>query len=211
MLGPLDDAVMADALSARYFALWGPGHADERLAAARDALALADRVDRRDLALDALTWTAMDELERGDRDRFEVCATRHAHLAEQARHPLYRYDAAMWQAMQAALDGRFADAVAGADHAFDLGATLTELAMPRRTVALLVVLREQDRLAELVEATDRIVRDLPLFRSSWGAGRALVHVELGDEAPAREVLARSPLTRTRLLDFETRFPSALSA
>ncbi|MDQ3946987.1 MAG: hypothetical protein M3357_17885, partial [Actinomycetota bacterium] len=183
-----DTGVLASCLSARFFALWGPGHAEERLRAAAETLRLAEEQADRELALDGLTWTIMELLERGERQALELRLARHATLAEALRHPLHRYYAHMWQAMLAALDGRFAEAEELARRTAVQGEPLTDLAFPRRSILLLTVYRDQGRLAELADDADAVVERYPLFHV-WRVYHALLRLELGDEEPARRVLS----------------------
>jgi DNA-binding SARP family transcriptional activator/class 3 adenylate cyclase len=183
-----DTGLLASCLSARFFALWGPGHTEERLQAAAETLRLAEEQGDRELALDGLTWTIMELVEQGDRGALELRLARHHELAETLRHPLHCYYAQMWQAMLAALDGRFAEAEERARRTAAQGEHLTDLAFPRRSMLLLTVYRDQGRLEELADDVDAVVERYPLFHV-WRVYHALLRLELGEEGPARRVLS----------------------
>jgi predicted ATPase len=61
-----DPATLAEALAARYYALWGPDHVEERLAIARETLRLGDVTESKDMMRAGYIFRALALLEVGD-------------------------------------------------------------------------------------------------------------------------------------------------
>jgi tetratricopeptide (TPR) repeat protein len=104
-----DPATLALALHSRRWTLWAPVHLDARLAAATELGRVAGETGSRELALQAHAWRLGDLLELGDIDGVRREADIYARLAAESRQPTYQWWAAMFQAMLAMLQGRFAE------------------------------------------------------------------------------------------------------
>lgn len=115
-----EDGSLAVALVARRV-LWGPGDLPGRAAAAEELLALARRTSNADLEVQARAWRVIDLVEEGDLAAADRERLAHAALARRLRQPLHLRDEAIWRAMRALLDGRFADAERFAEEALRLG------------------------------------------------------------------------------------------
>lgn len=186
-----DPALEAHCLSARYMALAGPEQSPERVRCASETLRLAEALDDRELALDGLTWMVCELFEHPDRPALDARLAQHAQLAETVRHPLHAYYVLMWRSTMATVDGRAAAAIELANQAASAGEALTEMAYPRRLAASVIPYRYLGRLADLVSEVDGVSSGLP-FLSTWRAGHAMVHLELGDPDPAERLLKELP-------------------
>jgi tetratricopeptide (TPR) repeat protein len=116
-----DTAALAFALNSRLKALWAPGGAEERLAAAGEILGLAQTSRDRRLELEARRWNVVSFLELGDvaaADR-EIAAV--THIADELRDPLFRWQSLVWRSMRASIEGDFARAEALASEAHAAG------------------------------------------------------------------------------------------
>jgi DNA-binding winged helix-turn-helix (wHTH) protein len=91
-----DSVALRDALEARLWACLGPDRLDERLAVARELLALADAQQSRHMALLAHNVEFGAELVRGDVAAAERALAAFAHLAEELREPAPRFYATFY-------------------------------------------------------------------------------------------------------------------
>jgi tetratricopeptide (TPR) repeat protein len=180
--------LLSYAWSARYFALWGPDHLDERQLAARQALHLAEQTGDRELELDALTWKVMDAFELGDADAVDAAVARHRRLAEHLRHGRHRSYTLIWESTRAFLDGRLGDAEAAARHALAVGERLTPLARARYGAQLFFIRREQGRLGELRADAERILAEHSELRAGWVSLAGMTALARGDVGDARDML-----------------------
>ena len=115
-----DDRALVDALTARRV-LWGPEDLSGRAEVSEELVGVAQRVD--DLELDVRTrvWRVVDLVEAGDLAAARTEIQHHATLAARLREPSHLRDGAVWRAMVALLDGRFAEAEERADEALAAG------------------------------------------------------------------------------------------
>lgn len=118
-----DPRTIATALLVRHNAMRGPD-ATRLLPLATEAQALADAAGDLPLALWISRVRANDLADVGDFAAFDQARRAHGRLAEQLRDPYHRWQHALWQAMQAALAGRFQEAVELADRALALGSAV---------------------------------------------------------------------------------------
>ena len=105
-----DPEAIALAAAARRRAYWGPGHLERRLADSTQLLRAAREAADIELTLQGHAWLVVDLLERGDRTGVETQIEAFTAGAERLRQPLFLWNAAVWQAMQALLDGRLDEA-----------------------------------------------------------------------------------------------------
>jgi tetratricopeptide (TPR) repeat protein len=193
-----DPLALAHALDARHYALWGTPDVQERLDLATEILALAQEAGDQELTLVSRHWRVIDLLALGDARAtlWEMAA--HARLAEQLRQPRYVWYAALWRAMLALADGRFAEAELAAEDALHTGEGVHDVnAAAAYRAQLFMIRREQGRLGELEPAVVAAVRDI-LDQPGWRCGLALVYCEVGRHAEARGVFAEimeEPLRR----------------
>jgi class 3 adenylate cyclase len=145
------------------------------------------------LQLTAVNGLFIDALWLGDRARLDRVRSDLTALAETSRSPFVRFVDTMAQACVAILEGRYASAEMHiAEAAASARRTQDRTNMQTIGVALLPMLRELGRSAELVEPTRRVADEYPSI-ASWRAGLAQVLIDIGqlDEAGAHlESIAR---------------------
>src|SRR5262249_59795739 len=90
-------------------------------ALATSILELARRTGDREMAAEGRGWRLFVHLELGDLAGVEHDLDALSHLAEETRHPHYRWLAGMFRAMRALLTARFEDAERLATEALALG------------------------------------------------------------------------------------------
>ncbi len=191
---------VALAAAARRRAYWGPEELQRRLADSTLLLRAAREAGDIELTLQGHAWLVVDLLEHGDRKGVEVQIDAFTAGAEQLRQPLYLWNAAVWHAMMALLDGRLEEADQLAAGAVTSGIRSEGVTAPQYyAVQLLEIRREQGRMGELEAAARDLVSGNP-NRAAWRAGLATLLCENGrpEEAQseldflAREGFARIP-------------------
>ncbi len=107
----LDDrGLLAYALNARCYALWGPEDVEVRLDAAGEIVRLAGQAGDAELVLRGHSWRIVALLERADIVAADAEIATFTRVAEQLREPAFLWEAAVFRAMRALLDGRLEDA-----------------------------------------------------------------------------------------------------
>ena len=159
-----------ETLVARHGALLHIAHLDERLALARDVIALNDP----ELVALGRWWYVFDLMEAG---RIEEAREQHealANLADELRQPLFRHFAAVWDVVWAQMADRPADIerLAERAHALGVGAAAPDAGMIR--LAQLMALRlQQGRLPEYLQAVEPLAAEqehLPAWRAALAVG-----------------------------------------
>jgi tetratricopeptide (TPR) repeat protein len=181
-----DPATIAYALNARYAALWGPENAPERLEIANEVLELARRASDHRLAREGRGRRIAALLELGDIAAAEVEIGVHARVADELRQPYGRWQAAVWQAADALLAGRFADGELRAQEALELGRRVRVTdAENCFAVQSFIAAMELGRLAQLQHTVEQLANREP-EPMRWITGLAYLHAELGqrDQAAA---------------------------
>ncbi len=188
-----DPRATALAAAARRRAHWGPGRVDRRLADSTLLLRAAREAGDVELTLQGHVWLVVDLLERGDRTGVEVQIDAFTAGADQLRQPLYLWNAAVWQAMKALLDGRLDEAEPLAAAAVSSGIRSEGVTAPQYyAVQVLYLRREQARMGELEDPVRQALSTNP-ERAAWRAGLALLLHETGRTEEARaefDLLAR---------------------
>jgi predicted ATPase/DNA-binding SARP family transcriptional activator len=184
----LDLEARAVAAGARRRAYWDPAHLDVRLQSSTELLALAREAGSLELSLQGHAWLVTDLLESGERDEVEAQIEAFADGARELRQPLYAWQAAVWSAMLALLDGELERAEQLAQEALALGAGAEPVTSFQNHAALMLAIRqEQDRAAELEEAAREFVASYPAA-PAWRAGLASILLSTGQrEAAAWEL------------------------
>jgi hypothetical protein len=181
-----DPATLAYALNARYAALWGPENVSERLAIADEVLELARRAGDHRLAREGRGRRIVALLEIGDVAAAHAEIEVHAQAAEELRQPFGRWQAAVWQAAQALLAGRFAAGESRAREAFELGrrVRMTD-AENAYAVQSFIAAMELGRLADLQATIEQLAARYPQT-TRWTAALIYLQAELGrrDQAAA---------------------------
>jgi DNA-binding SARP family transcriptional activator len=180
-----DPEARALAAAARRRAFWNPAHLEQRLAEATELLTLAREAGDLELALQGHAWLVLDLLEHGDSDAVDAQIEAFAAGAQVLRQPLYLWNAAVWRAMRALLDGRLEEADALASEALEVGAHVETVTAPQYyAIQLLAIRREQDRMAELEQPARELVGSNPNL-PPWRAGLATLLLEIGRADEAR--------------------------
>ncbi|MGH7821919.1 MAG: hypothetical protein ACREQ9_19325, partial [Candidatus Binatia bacterium] len=181
-----DTALLAYALDARHFAIWGPDRVEERLAIATEMLRLAEEAGDTEREHQAHHWRMLSLLELGELAAADVEIEAQVRLAEELRQPAQRWYAGMVRAMRTLLDGRFEEGERLAEEALAIG----QKEMPAQAMFAgqrFVSRWQQGRLHELEAFHKGFVEQYPeaLFAR---ANLAIVYSELGREAEARSEL-----------------------
>jgi len=184
---------VALAAAARRRAYWGPGELERRLTDSTLLLRAAREASDIELTLQGHAWLVVDLLERGDRRGVDVQIEAFTAGAERLRQPLYVWNAAVWHAMIALLEGRLDEADQLAGDAVSSGIRSEGVTAPQYyAIQLMGIRREQARMAELEAPARELVSTNP-NRAAWRAALATLLNENGrpDEARAElEPLAR---------------------
>ena len=180
-----DARVLAAALNARRFALWGPENVEERLAAAGEIVALAEAAGDRERALQGYRWRIVDLMQLGDIPAADAAIARHTRLAEDLRQPLYLWRSAMWQAMRTLMAGRFDDGERLAQQALAIGQRAQDPnAFPFYAVHMFVLRADQGRLGEQEAILEDFVSRYPAL-PAWRCALAYTYAELDRPDAAR--------------------------
>ncbi len=170
------------ALEARHAALMHVDHLDERLRLSEELLALAERVDERELTVLGQHWRIYDLLEAG-----RIEDARRAHralntLAAELHQPLYSHFAVGWEVVWAQMAGRVGDAERLARESFELG--LRAQARDAETIytaQLLILRRREDALSDYVATIQAHIDANPTL-VAWRAILPMAHLMSGDTA-----------------------------
>ncbi len=180
-----DPQATALAAAARRRAYWGPGNLEARLADSTLLLRAAREASDIELTLQGHAWLVVDLLERGDRTGVEVQIDAFAAGADRLRQPLYLWNAGVWEAMKALLDGRLEEAEPLAAAAVSSGIRSEGVTAPQYyAVQVLYLRREQARMGELEDPVREALSTNP-DRAAWRAGLALMLHETGRTEEAR--------------------------
>jgi DNA-binding CsgD family transcriptional regulator len=172
---------------------FGPDQLDERLAAAREALALAERHRQQAWAVTELYgWHFADLVEKGDFVAARVVADAHLRGAQVARQPFFQGAALSSKTLLAIHEGRFAEAEALAQETLKAGRRFSPAnAAGVYGMQMFSIRREQGRLAEVLPVLPHLVAT-QAESAIWRPGLAVLNMELDlrDEALAEfEALA----------------------
>jgi tetratricopeptide (TPR) repeat protein len=180
-----DPQAIALAAAARRRAYWGPGQLERRLADSTMLLRAAREASDVELTLQGHAWLVVDLLERGDRKGVDVQIEAFTAGAEMLRQPLYLWNAAVWHAMRALLEGRLDEAEQLAGAAVSSGIRSEGVTAPQYyAVQLLDIRLEQARMPELEGAARELLTANP-DRAAWRAGLATLLLQDGRRAEAQ--------------------------
>lgn len=185
-----DPGTLAYALHAeRMVATWADPPA-QRLPLATEMIALAEQAGDGERAVIGRFWRLSDLLELGDMPAVDAQIEDCARQADALRQPVYRWYAALARAMRAMLDGRFDEAERLAGEALAMGQrSHGAIALQSYGGQLLVIRREQGRLAELEPVLQAMVAQSPTA-PAWRSALGFVHAELDRETEARAEFER---------------------
>jgi DNA-binding SARP family transcriptional activator len=183
-----DPEALAYARAALRRALWDPSHLKQRLAASTEMLTYARRAQDLELQLQAHAWLVVDLLERGDRAAVDAQMDAFSAGAEELRQPLYLWQALVWRATTALMEGRLAEAEEVAAEALAAGAPAEEVAAGQYyAIQLMATRREQARFGELEGAARQMVASNP-DRPAWRAAFVVMLCESDQLERARPEL-----------------------
>lgn len=189
----LDDrGALAYALHARCYSLWGLEDVEARLDAAKEILQLARQVGDRELALQGHSWRIIALLERADLTDADAEIETYARIAAELRQPYFLWEATVFRAMRALLDGRLLDAERLAVEALHIGQREHQTGDPEAgsrtrlglnaplaySVQLFNLRNQQGRLRELEDTVRGLVREYPTL-PVWRC--ALAHLLCGPD------------------------------
>jgi DNA-binding SARP family transcriptional activator len=209
--GGSDQRSLAAALGARHVALWRPDRLAKRLETADAMIAAARAAADGPLELQGHNWRAVDLFELGDVDGWRDETATHAELAERLRMPSYIWYGPLWRAVDATLQGRFAEAEMLREEARELGTRAgddnAELFADLLTFGVRSLMQRSFEELDLDWAADKIEHSPAGV--AWIPGYSWVLAELGRKQEAREFLARIAPDRFAALPFDTNWLSAL--
>ena len=138
------------AAAARRRAFWGPAYLDQRLSDSTELLTLAREAGDLELELQGHAWLVVDLLEHGYWGAVDAQIEAFTAGAERLRQPLYVWNAAVWRAMRALLEGRLEQADRLAAEALAIGSHAETVTAPQYyAIQLLGIRQEQGRMGEL--------------------------------------------------------------
>jgi hypothetical protein len=144
-----------------------------RLPLAERTVTLAERSGARDVLALGLQDRFVDLLELGEGLRLENTFHAYERLADELRHPFFRWMCSLFRGMLALVGGRLDEAEQLAHESLALGRSFgSPNAFGAFSAQLFAVRREQGRVVELTEPLRAMVReqpDLPVFRTALAA------------------------------------------
>jgi class 3 adenylate cyclase len=181
-----DPATLAYALRARAFSLAGPENTEARLATATEMARLAEEADDRQGAFFARYLRLYNLLALGDIQAVDEDIEASVRLAEEMRQPAYLWQAAVYPAMRALLEGRFQEGERLAQQALAVGQRAQEQnAAQMFGVQMFILRREQGGFGEAdVAAAKGFAERYPAV-PAWRCALAWLYTELGRESEAR--------------------------
>jgi DNA-binding SARP family transcriptional activator/tetratricopeptide (TPR) repeat protein len=184
-----DDAALTVALHAKVSLHSTNATGADRLAAATELLALAERVSDADLAILAHAWRVMGLLEVGDGPGVDLALAELIDAAHDRRQPLYDWGAAGFRAMHALLRGDFAQAEAHSARALELGRRVQSTrALQNHATQTLMLRWFQGRLDEVAPLVEAMAAS-PSALLAWQVAATWVESQLGQAEAACNRLA----------------------
>ncbi len=185
-----DSATLAEALRARHVATWTPDNVEERMAIASEFTQLVGTRDESVAAYSGIDLRGNDALELGDIDTARADFATFLSEVTRRRRPDLMWTGLMYQAMLAALDGRYEEGERLAQEALAAGrGPYPQTALAAFGLQMATIRREQGRLGELEAALTAFAAQYPALPGfSWGL--PLLYSESGREAEARAEFER---------------------
>ena len=178
---------LINALSAIVPGRFWPEQIHQRLAAAREALSLAQMAGRPDWVVGQLTgWYVGDLMELGDSAAARAVTELHLQEAQRMRQPFLQAVGLNARTMLTLYEGRFAEAEREARKTLEFGRRLAFApAEGVFGVQMFTISREQGRLAELLPVLRHFVKTTPRS-ATWRPGLAVVYADLEMRQEAQE-------------------------
>ncbi len=185
-----DPAILAEALAARYYALWGPDHVEERLAIARETVRLGEMTENKAIVRAGHVFRVLSLLEVGEIVALDADLQIYTELTTELRQPYYLWRASSLRTMRALLAGEFTIGEQLAQETLAYGQRAqTPNALVVFAISLFTLRREQGRLLELEESFRQFVERYPAI-PAFRTGLAYLYSELGREPDARREFER---------------------
>lgn len=183
-LGERDTLVAA--LKGRHVALLHADYVEQRLALIDEMLTLAR--GHREISAEGHHLRLYDLFELSDLDEARRGQAQLEEFALELRQPLFRYVALGWRGVWAELEGRPEEAERLARESLELGERAhASDARSIFTAKLLMLRRDQGRIAELLPATEALARG-PI--PAWEAAHGWALLEAGEKESGRQVYER---------------------
>ncbi len=181
-----DDGALATALAAAQWAYWRLEDAEIRGALADELVHVVERTGTPEQVAEALLWRSGTLLTRCRRDEADADIDRYADTARRLDQPELLTHCASLRAMQALLEGRWAQGEQAAEEVLALGSG-SSVSRQEHGVAMLVLRGEQLRLAELVEPLEEMAHEMHTM-PAWRAPLAWAYAQ-AERAEVHRVLA----------------------
>jgi tetratricopeptide (TPR) repeat protein len=181
-----DASALVSALHARLYPRYPPEDVDERLAAAREMLALAAELDDLGLVRDAHDFCFYDLMEKGDVVAADEHLARSGALGRELRQPFHIHNHLVYRTMRVVLEGDYAEGEQLSRAALAAGQRIRrDAAEGIFGMQMFTMRRDQGRLGELAGVMRAFVEGRQ-SAAAWRPGLALMYAELGlvDEARA---------------------------
>lgn len=174
------------ALAAFVPARFWPEQLDERLAAAREALAVAQQAGHPEWTVGELTgWYFGDLMEKGDMATADAVLATHMRVADKMQQPFLQAVGLASQTLLALYQGRFAEAEALAQKTLAVGRRFSpDNAAGAYGLQMFTLRRQQGRLGEVLPLLRHFVQTTPTS-ATWRPGLALLYAELDMAEAAR--------------------------
>lgn len=180
-----DAAALAKALCSGLSARLRPERLDARLAAAREAIEIGQRIGDRGRVLEAMAWRLFDLMESGLDDRFRRAYDQYVALSDEARQPFHLYTYASFRPALALMAGDLAASERYANELRAIGERQPGLdAEGVYAMQMFTLRREQGQLRDLAPLVRHFVATTE-DSARWRPGLALVFTELGMAEEAR--------------------------
>jgi tetratricopeptide (TPR) repeat protein len=188
-----DGPALAAALAARCDVLAGPDHVGERLDAASEIVALAQRAGDLPLELLGRRLRVVALLELRDLTGFDAEVSAYARAAERLADPLYGWYVPLWKAMRAHADGRLDEAVRLGDEARAIGVSGGSMnaEILRLILGMFVALDRRDATGLDAEWAEMVAKHPQLFLQEAAAAMVpFIDARFGRAGRARGELNR---------------------
>jgi tetratricopeptide (TPR) repeat protein len=183
-----DPKALVSALRARLYARDPADDLDQRLAAAREMLRVAEALGDREAQREAHDMCFYDLIEKGDVAAADEHLASAGELGRTIRQPFHAHNHMIYRTMRAILQGRYDEGERIAREALDAGLRLRcDSAEGIFGMQMFTIRRDQGRLGELAAALSAFTRERSTS-ATWRPGLALMYSELGRVDEARSEL-----------------------
>lgn len=187
-----DGRALGAALAARCDVLAGPDHVAERLGAASEIVALAQRAGDLPLELLGRRLRVVALLELRDLAAFDAEVSAYGRAADRLADPLYGWYVPLWKAMRAHADGRLNEATRLGDEARAIGMSggSVNAEILRSVLGVFVALDRRDGTGLEAEWADMVAKHPDISQGAAAAMTPFLDARFGRGDRARAELAR---------------------